>query len=132
MKIENKKFTDWHLYFGQPVQVLFEDEYGRYTVERKGTLSWSQEHDDFTYILYELENNDFFDECDFEWRLILRPLSDMTEEEYHHTAFCVSKEPNDFMREANNTNYLLKQGFDLFGLHEAGLCLYKEDLTKTT
>lgn len=62
---------------------------------------------------------------------ILRPLSDMTEDE---------KEKWDNMRledfeystellAANETLYLLKQGFDLFGLIESGLAI---DKTKKT
>jgi len=51
---------------------------------------------------------------------ILRPLSDMTEEEYQHTSVCVSIESNDYIREAENTLYLLSKHFDLFRLIESG------------
>lgn len=59
--------------------------------------------------------------------LILRPLSGMTEEEereYH-----IRKRRNGYMYEihADNTIWLLSKEFDLFGLHEAGLCLYKNE-----
>ena len=86
---------------------------------------------------------------------ILRPLSDMTQDEadviwgildWNERITGVARITDiirefDVIEEDNDTTsnahwgylckifpYLLKYGFDLFGLHEAGLCLYKEDL----
>lgn len=96
-------------------------------------------------------------------KLILRPLSSMTEEEKvelfrnifpnDHAAtplgaeYCINylldleedynldKWMEDYREVINNysawsliTTYLLFKGFDLFGLHEKGLCLYEGDL----
>lgn len=68
-----------------------------------------------------------------EVRPILRPLSDMTEEERQ---WCFQFEPhyNDltFLQsltvDAEITTYLLSKGFDLFGLIDAGLAIDKTTL----
>ncbi len=72
---------------------------------------------------------------------ILRPLSDMTEEEkfeldqlspFHpsvsntNTCDWIILEPIIIEHHAARVSYLLSKHFDLFGLHEAGLCLYKK------
>jgi hypothetical protein len=61
--------------------------------------------------------------------LVLRPLSDMTEEESSlcRKMFNDTTDNNKLLGEveAARTVYLLSKGFDLFGLHDAGLCLYK-------
>ena len=86
---------------------------------------------------------------------ILRPLSDMTQDEadviwgildWNERITGVARITDiirefDVIEEDNDTTsnahwgylckilpYILKYGFDLFGLHEAGLCVYKEDL----
>lgn len=61
---------------------------------------------------------------------ILRPLSDMTDKEREEIPKAKMDKWGVFTIEsvAETTRYLLKQGFDIFGLHEAGLCLYKSDL----
>ena len=126
--MEKKTFKDWHLYFGQPVKVYFEDDYGKFTIERKGTLSWSQEHDDCYYVLYETDQNDDFEGCDFDWKLILRPLSDMTEEEKNEYLLIGTDSSTRFEHNARRTQYLLSKGFDLFGLIDAGLAIDKTKL----
>lgn len=70
-----------------------------------------------------------------EVKLILRPLSDMTEEEAKEhdllTDLCYSAANKFWDRartEAAVTSYLLKQGFDLFGLIEEGIAIDKTKL----
>jgi hypothetical protein len=59
--------------------------------------------------------------------LILRPLSDMTDEE-RAEAFTI-KGKNAFVEfEAETTKFLLSKHFDLFGLIEAGLAIDKTTL----
>lgn len=67
-------------------------------------------------------------------KLILRPLSDRTDEEKdwlsEHENFVDNYKQNAEEEliiewEAEKTVYLLSKYFDLFGLHESGLCLYK-------
>lgn len=62
-----------------------------------------------------------------EVKLVLRPLSDMTEEEkkeYNHR-----KQLKGYMPEvhADNTLWLLSKSFDLFGLIHAGLAVSKTE-----
>lgn len=61
---------------------------------------------------------------------ILRPLSDMTEEENNMGFEIMAKYDPEYKEEnikcnAEMTLYLLKQGFDIFGLIEAGLAIDK-------
>lgn len=79
----------------------------------------------------EMPSGWWVENCDF--KLILRPFDSMTEEECMNlnVAFPVVKK---WAKNANNEKwnaeeflYLIKQGFDLFGLHAAGLCLYRND-----
>lgn len=72
------------------------------------------------------------------WKPTLRPLSDMTEEERKEVEFKReilydihernSKDPDTLIMCGDITKYLLKQGFDLFGLIEAGLAIDKTTL----
>lgn len=72
-------------------------------------------------------------------KLLLRPLYDMTKVEKDHVGYDAYKVlrdktiPNDkrtpFEWSAKQTAYLLKQGFDLFGLIDAGLAINKSKLT---
>lgn len=71
---------------------------------------------------------------------ILRPLSSMTEEEQeqlckHNPTVRFPCLYDPIVREINLTRmlpddflYLLKQGFDIFNLKEAGLAIYQEDV----
>lgn len=82
----------------------------------------------------DIENNTF----QAEFKLILRPLSDISKEEQEALIterYLASNHREDTfvygcLVEASAVKYLLKQGFDLFNLHDAGLCLYKSDLEK--
>lgn len=72
---------------------------------------------------YELETE--------QWKPILRNLSDMTEEEKDEwlSIWHVQDDDETNMRtHAQETKYLLSKHFDLFNLHEQGLCLYSSDL----
>lgn len=69
-------------------------------------------------------------DSDYEIKLFLRPLSDMNRKEKKELAEIIGLEydvevtiwtPNQFV-------WLLSKHFDLFNLHEEGLCLYKTDL----
>jgi len=74
------------------------------------------------------------------YQLVLRPLSDMSEEEKKNISFdaykVLRKEQSRIATgteravtwAARQTEYLLKQGFDLFGLIEAGLAIDKTKL----
>lgn len=62
--------------------------------------------------------------------LLLRPLSDMTDDEAKEIDFLVfdfNENTTHFERHAARTTYLLSRHFDLFGLIEAGLA---KDKTK--
>ena len=54
---------------------------------------------------------------------VLRPLKSMTAEERSELIMIVHYEPK-----AYEVAYLLKNGFDLFGLHAAGLCVYENEV----
>lgn len=62
-------------------------------------------------------------------KIVLRNLSDLTEEEYDEQdklKLPVS-EYGEYQFSAEIFRYLLSKHFDLFGLHEAGLCLYRNE-----
>jgi len=64
----------------------------------------------------------------FKHRPILRPLSDMTDDELNEHADLVNNwgEYMDvLMREAQASIYLIRQGFDVFGWIETGLAIDK-------
>lgn len=66
-------------------------------------------------------------------QLLLRPLSDMTEEEAREYFSVCSLKPGDYIGSgpdwipisARSTHWLISKGFDLFGLIEAGLAIDK-------
>jgi len=72
----------------------------------------------------------------FDFKLILRPLSDMTLQEQEYCYAIGHKRLKggivelfkDKLFDATQFHYLLSKHFDLFNLHEAGLCVYKSDL----
>lgn len=74
---------------------------------------------------------DWFDTSDF--KLLLRPISDMTEEEKKYydskmaTVFSIEPFKDQVMTEAHLTRYLTQRGIDVFGLIESG---YAFDKTK--
>lgn len=88
-------------------------------------------------LMYADGDEHTFDLENISHKPILWPLSDMTEEEkdkfckhmgwidsrgrFYLSSYTIANSAEG----AKATLYLLKQGFDLFGLHEAGLCLYK-------
>jgi hypothetical protein len=139
-----KTFKDFHLYLGQPVKVWFADEHGRMTIECEGRLSWNHE-EDTEWIIYSplpTDELDAFEDTDFEFKLLLRPLSDMTEEEakcwydfrgrYQITnPKCAIEnvyrglysEGHNGMQVAELTRHLLSKGFDIFDLIPAGLAI---------
>lgn len=63
-----------------------------------------------------------------DYKLILRPISSMTEEE-----IIKGERTPSFSKwgpySANDILWLLSKGFDIFNLHASGECLYEEDLT---
>ena len=65
------------------------------------------------------------------WRLGLRPLSDMTDEEKVEMKSLMGRQTDSvhpvyiLVHSPYSFQYLLKQGFDLFGLIEAGLAVDK-------
>lgn len=68
--------------------------------------------------------------CDF--KLLLRPLSDMAQDERMEESSIFHCEANKNLhydeKRALIVHYLLKQGFDLFGLIDAGLAIDKTKL----
>lgn len=72
------------------------------------------------------EDQDLYAETDCEWiKPILRRLEDMTEQEKQQSAIHRGDGDglNSSLPEAHEFHYLLKQGFDLFGLIDAGVAL---------
>ena len=70
-------------------------------------------------------------------KLILRPLSDMTEEEYIEWHTIVVGDARDATRyfietDGEKTRYLLSKQFDLFNLIPEGLAIDKTTLKQTT
>lgn len=66
-------------------------------------------------------------EC-IEWyKLILRPLESITEEESEYICPAALEGKATIFVNAEMTAYLLKCGFDLFDLHSQGLCLYRDE-----
>lgn len=68
-------------------------------------------------------------------KLILRPLSSMTEEEMskigitdYEFMLANFEMGNEMNFTASQFFFLLSKGFDIFNLHERGLCLYESDL----
>lgn len=108
------KFKDVaHLYLG--CKIINEALDGKYYNKNEGVLNLVE--------LNEVISSDGV------WKPLLRPLSDITEEEDKHRAkiWVDNCEKSIAFTEALRTNYLLKQGFDLFNLHESGECLYRND-----
>jgi len=62
------------------------------------------------------------------FKLLLRPLSDMTEKEKQIALHIGLSESDTWIGGAKRTDYLLKQGFDLFNLIPEGLAIDKTKL----
>lgn len=127
-----KQISDYlHLYLPCPVEL----DNGGSKIYSRIAVACGNMDDRFRYVTLREGNgkNSFIHTVLFsENRVkpILRPLSDMTEEEINIRMMLANKwSPfnNDIMCSAEQVNYLLKSGFDLFGLIEAGLAI---DLTK--
>jgi hypothetical protein len=132
-----------HLYLNQPIVIWFEDKDGKFTLERNGKLSWNHE-EDCEYVLYTLEDTDdaeAFEFTDYRFKLLLRPLSDITDEEVEdldQIGFSLTY-PNGYLRAGDGNKYqnisifgvseavkyLLSKGFDIFDLIDAGLAINK-------
>lgn len=118
-----------HYYIGQDCMV---GEYkgkilsvGSYEMGEKCIVSGTNQDEDSGFF-GEYEENDA-DHSDI--KPILRPMSDMTKEEKDYgngvTLGHTTNPERQRMAEASRTHWLLKQGFDLFGLIEAGLAVDK-------
>lgn len=142
-----------HLYLGCEVQLIksledgyFEDNTDVPEVGSVGILSLQNNGgfniyggsgaEEWSYGVCFKDNSNitFWDAKDF--KPILRPLSDKTQEEHDYVhALLKDRIINNLGNGdllvtgfAEITAYLLSKHFDLFGLHEASLCLYKNDL----
>lgn len=64
------------------------------------------------------------------WKVkpVLRPLSDMTNEELEHMTDATRRNKSMIYQHAERTAYLLSQGFDLFGLIESRLAIDKKTI----
>lgn len=121
---KEKNIKDYlHLYLG--CECLLHLELG--TMSEK--LTGVTENEDGETICYFLNSNKSFRKSDTV-KLLLRPLSDMTEEEkkeYGKGKSFINVQylsPADFM-------YLLLRHFDVFGLIESGLAIDKEEYIKS-
>lgn len=65
--------------------------------------------------------------CD-NYKPILRPLSDMTEEERSELIYLQNADQRAYYEMAAQVKYLISKYFDLFGLIEAGLAIDKTKL----
>lgn len=122
MLTEEKKIKDYlHLYLG--CEVMYID--GMSLILKSISINRARigAKDDDVHFNVPVEN----------FKPILRPLSDMSEEEFKecdlktHPKFWMT-DSSIWCFTAEKTRYLLSKQFDLFNLHEAGLCLYKTDL----
>lgn len=91
-------------------------------------------HEDFTaYDMYSFSTGHLE-----QFKLFLRPISDMTEEEEAYydskkiTLFSIEPFKDQVMTEAHLTLYLSQRGIDLFGLIEEGYAIDKTKLENET
>lgn len=145
------KLEDYlHLYIGCHLNV----EYGYEGTKKIGILTGYDEVYGWQVFRPDVVLAPYIPVRDELIRPILRPLSDMTEEEYSFVAQCLNMKTNENLIKIGlpdrvtyirglmeNKNllitkieglfqmftYLLSKHFDLFGLHEAGLCYYKNE-----
>lgn len=94
---------------------------------------WQSDHE-LALQIYTLEGG-FHTYRQKEVKLILRPLSDMAEEEslelYLVERKCLEPGSHWLLSYGPCCQYLLSKGFDLFGLIEAGIAIDKTTLEKT-
>ncbi len=128
-----KNIKDYlYLYLGSKIKCQRMGETGE-SVEMTG-ISWDGTQN-ITWVYFE-DQEDSYAHLDDVFP-ILRPLSDITEEE---EVYDEEHHPNDdiysggkwvsFNHQGTRTLWLLKQGFDLFGLIDAGLAIDKTTLKK--
>lgn len=123
------------LYIGCECEVMFEDANGKFTIKRKGIMSWSHE-EDCEWIIYTPEPEDYqldidFEEWDYRWKLILRPPESITADEIielEKIAPSIEKEKNTISFYAKRTAWLLKHQFDLFNLIGTEIAINKETI----
>lgn len=96
----------------------------------------------FAALSYQIDEDDeeSFDSVDYsvnmrkakDFKLLLRPLSSMTEEEQgkmlSNHGVSLMQSHGDIIMNSETTRYLLSQSFDLFGLIDSGLALDKTKL----
>lgn len=127
MKKDIKDFL--HLYYGQKVKAKYEYNMGDFCFTKGG--EWQMTLEELRHFLGCRE---------VPVKLLLRPLSGMTKKEFEYknsicfyqelpaktedgkSAAVIHDSPQSFL-------WMLKQGFDLFGLIEAGLAIDKTTLT---
>lgn len=114
-------------YIGQKVE----------TPDGIGILNFVRWENETVNILYGAMGPDFSRDLYYETPiLILRKLSDMTEEEEEEYTKTVDEWNFGFKRNmlgaATSTHFLLSRGFDLFNLIESGLAIDSKSLTNQT
>jgi hypothetical protein len=108
-------------------------DYLHFYIGQWGTLKKSTARHDINYYQdgrYILNGSIYHEiRCfDHEFILELRPLSDMSLEENEERAKININSHNRDESNAAQTAYLLSKGFDVFGLKEKGLAIYKTDV----
>jgi hypothetical protein len=126
-----------HFYLGQQVCRVHSD--GELELAKMVGVTASEVEEGKTVSILDVGIKDVFHEWYVEeTKLILRPLSSMTEEELNECnidlgQILLAQFPKDAGLKfftANQFAYLLSKGFDIFNLHESGECLYESDLTQ--
>lgn len=137
-----KNIKDYlHLYLGVKGKLKVRYHHGWEEQEVDSVLSASFDSGNHSFKCFDVYGNQWGDTIIYPSRMftpILRPLSDMTEEEYEHILYDLRSYdggrdkgklafPDMFMtiQNADVFSYCLKQGFDLFGLIESGLAIDK-------
>lgn len=117
-----KKITDYlHFYLGQEC---------KWRVLSDSDEEWTKSNVDLKML------DVLYDRQPFEIKPILRPLSNMTQEEFRdtelssHPKFWTALPTDEYHMKLSSVVYMLKKGFDLFGLIESGLAIDKTTLTK--
>lgn len=115
--MESKKIEDYlHLYLG--AEIYYPE------TKEKSVVSWTHLLD-----LWDSENKG--EEWNPSFVLVLRNLSDMTEEEkkeYKNFGHATGTRHGDIELQAKRTAYLLSNHFDLFSLIPSGLAIDKNTL----
>jgi hypothetical protein len=138
------KDIPYHLYLGRQAQVRKKNDKDReYLVGRICEVTSGSNHGDWIKVWFDdchTVTNDTWNELTSnshyyfighdEIKLVLRRLSDMSEEENQEWAETNGALGNcsRYEDEAHATAYLLSKGFDLFGLIDAGLAIDSKTL----